>query len=143
MAPPAKECVQNGRDRSQNKRGKPQIVHSLGDHEKCYAFLCRLDSRAFDTIITYIFPFYNPRTLVVFDPGSNFSYMSYFALGFDMVCEYLIIPICVSILVDGSLMVDQSYKSCIMTLLRYGTGVDLIILDIVDCDAIFSMDILF
>lgn len=41
---------------------------------------------------------------------------------------------------DDSLVVDQVYRSYVVALLGYDSRVDLIILDIVDCDVILGMD---
>lgn len=75
---------------------------------------------------------------------SIFSYVfAYFTSSIDSICESLIVPICSSTLVDNSLLVDQVYRSCVVTLLRHNTWVDLIILDMVDFNVILDMDCLF
>lgn len=46
---------------------------------------------------------------------------AYFSLGFDSVCEHLNVLICISILVGDSLVVDQVYKSLVVTFVGHET----------------------
>lgn len=76
---------------------------------------------------------------VLFNLESIFSYVfMYFTLGFDSVTEPLSMPIRVSTPVGDSLVVDQAYRSCVVTFAGRETLVDLLVLDMVDFDAIFE-----
>ncbi|KAH0645033.1 hypothetical protein KY284_032917 [Solanum tuberosum] len=92
----------------------------------------RLEAETSDAMITCIvLIFYRPET-VLFDPGSTFSYVStYFTVGFDLMSTCMLVTINVSTLVDESLVVDRVYRSCLISLARYDTWVDLTILGMV------------
>ena len=78
---------------------------------------------------------------MLFDQGSTFSYVSmYFAVEFDMIYDSMIVPIRVSTPVGKPLVVDRVYRSYLVSLAGYDTWVDLIILGMVDFDAILGMD---
>ena len=78
---------------------------------------------------------------MLFDPGSTFSYVStYFAAKFDMICDSMTVPICVSSPVGKPLVVDQVYRSCLVSFAGYDTWVDLIILGMVNFDVILGME---
>ncbi|WMV38307.1 hypothetical protein MTR67_031692 [Solanum verrucosum] len=72
---------------------------------------------------------------------STFLYVStYFVAGFDMLSDFMPMPIHISTPVGGSLEVDQVYQSCLFPLAKYDTWVDLIILGMVDFDIILGKD---
>ena len=48
--------------------------------------------------------------------------------------------ICVSTLIGDSLVVDQFYRSCVVTINDVDTYADLIFLDMMDFDVILGMD---
>ena len=48
-------------------------------------------------------------------------------------------PICVSTLVDESVIVEKVYRSCLVTFVGRNTHVDLVILEMVDFDVILGM----
>ncbi|WP_368738576.1 hypothetical protein [Corynebacterium parakroppenstedtii] len=86
-------------------------------------------------------PFFHRSVLVLFDPGSTYSYVSsYFSSDFDLLCDCMPIPIHVSTPVGEPLVVDRVYRSCLVSLAGYDTWVDMIILEMVDFDAILGMD---
>ena len=95
----------------------------------CYVFPGRLEVEAFDIVITGIIPVCHRPASVLFDPHSTFSYMStYFSIEFDMICDNMSVPIRVSTPVGEPLVVDQVYRSYIISMAGYNTWVDLIIL---------------
>ena len=72
-----------------------------------------------------------------FDPGSTYSYISvYCAPRLSIIPELLVEPLRVSSPVGDSLVVDQVFRSCVVTIQRRDTRVDLILLDMVDFDLI-------
>ena len=54
--------------------------------------------------------------------------------------KILVEPLRVSTLVGDSLVVDQVFRSCVVTIQRQDTRIDLILLDMVDFDLILGMD---
>ena len=77
---------------------------------------------------------------VLFDPGSIFSYVSSsFATGLDLHCDLIDMPIRVSTPVGKSVIVEKVYRSCLVTFVASNTHVDLVILEMVDFDAILGM----
>ncbi|XP_070036666.1 uncharacterized protein [Nicotiana tomentosiformis] len=78
---------------------------------------------------------------VLFDPGSTYSYVSsYFAPYLDISRESLSSPIYVSMPVGDSFFVDHVYQSCSVVIGDFETRVDLLLLNMVDFDAILGMD---
>ena len=77
---------------------------------------------------------------VLFDPGSTFLYVSSsFAIGLNLHCELLDMPIRVSTLVGESVIVEKVYRSCPVTIMDSNTHVELVILKMVDFDVILGM----
>ena len=64
----------------------------------------------------------------------------YFAAKFDMICDSMTVTIHISTPVGKPLVVDRVYRSCLVSLARYDTWVDFIILRMVDFDVILGMD---
>lgn len=88
-------------------RGSPQ---ANGGRRVCYAVPDRAEVEASDAVITDMVPVCHGSTLVLFDPGSTYYYVStYFASDLDIMCEPLTEPIYVSTPVDESLVVNQVY----------------------------------
>lgn len=70
---------------------------------------------------------------MLFDPGSTYSYMSvYFSLGFDFLYDIIFMTIHVSTPVGDPLVVDQVYRSYLVTLASYETWVDINRFDMVE-----------
>ena len=79
-------------------------------------------------------------TSVLFDPGSTFSYVSSsFAIGLDLYCDLLGMPIRVSTPLSESVIAEKVYRSCLVTFMGSNTHVDLVILEMVDFDVILGM----
>ncbi|XP_070039739.1 uncharacterized protein [Nicotiana tomentosiformis] len=79
--------------------------------------------------------------LVLFDPGSTYSYVSsYFASYLVVSRDSLSAPMYVSTLVGDSFSVDRVYRLCEVTIGSLETSVDLLLLDMVDFDVILGMD---
>lgn len=77
---------------------------------------------------------------VLFDPGSTFSYVfSSFAIGLNLHCELLDMPIRVSTPVGESVIVEKVYRSCLVNFEGSNTYVDLVIFEMVDFDVILGM----
>ena len=120
----------------QHDRGNGQT----GDRAHCYAFPGRSEAETSDVVITGNLLVCDCMASVLFDPGSTFSYVSSsFATGFDLHCDLLDMPIRVSTPVGESVIVEKVYRSCLVTLVRCNTYVDLIILEMVDFDVILGM----
>lgn len=79
-----------------------------GDRAHCYAFTGRSEAETSDVVITGSLLFCDCMALVLFDPGSTFSYVSSsFATGLDLYCGLLDMPIRVSTLVGESVIVEK------------------------------------
>ncbi|WMV08847.1 hypothetical protein MTR67_002232, partial [Solanum verrucosum] len=115
-----------------------------GDRAHCYAFPGRSEAETSDVVITGTLLVCDRMASVLFDPGSTFSYASsLFATGLDLHCDFLDMPIRVSIPVGEFVIVEKVYRSCLVTFVGGETYVDLIILDMVDFDVILGMTWLF
>ncbi|XP_070023112.1 uncharacterized protein [Nicotiana sylvestris] len=80
---------------------------------------------------------------VLFDPGSTYSYVySIFARFLVISPEPLVTPVHVSTPVGNSVVVDQIYRSCVLTFCGFKTRADLLLLDMIDFEVIFGMDCL-
>uniref|UniRef100_M0ZYG3 Polyprotein n=1 Tax=Solanum tuberosum TaxID=4113 RepID=M0ZYG3_SOLTU len=93
--PPTIGGVQSGRGGSHSGRGGSPSgrggahggSQSEGGRTHCYAFPGRPETEASDAVITCIIPVCHRPTIVLFDPGSTYSYVStYFALSLDILC---------------------------------------------------------
>ncbi|XP_015162433.1 uncharacterized protein [Solanum tuberosum] len=114
---------------------------SEGSRSHYYTFPGRLEAKTSDVLIIGIIPVCDRPTIILFDPGSIYSYVStYFASSPYILCEYLDLPVHVSTLVGDSVVADRVYRLCIVTLMGYDTHADLKVLDMVDFDVILGMD---
>ncbi|XP_070025145.1 uncharacterized protein [Nicotiana sylvestris] len=78
---------------------------------------------------------------VLFDPGSTYSYVSsQFAYFLDIPHESLGTHIYVSTSVGESVVVNQIYRSCVVTFCVYETRADLLLLDMISFEVILGMD---
>ncbi|XP_070040451.1 uncharacterized protein [Nicotiana tomentosiformis] len=103
----------------------------------------RPDAVASDVVITCIISACSRDASVLFDPGSTYSYVSsLFAQFLDIPRESLGTPIYVSTPVVDSVLVDQIYRSCVVTFCDYETRADLLLLDMTDFEVILGMDLL-
>ncbi|XP_015081327.1 uncharacterized protein LOC107024922 [Solanum pennellii] len=91
--PPARGGARNGRGGSHSGRGGSPSgrgggrggSQSDGGRSHCYAFRGRPEAEASDAVITGIIPVCHRPATVLFDPGSNYSYVStYFAPSLDI-----------------------------------------------------------
>ncbi|WMV46385.1 hypothetical protein MTR67_039770 [Solanum verrucosum] len=143
--PPTRGGVQSnkgvshsGRSGSPSGRGGPQFE---GGRSHYYAFSGRPEAKTSDVVITSIILVCHRPATILFDPGSTYSYMStYFTSSLDILCESLDLPVHVSTPVGDSVVVDQVYRLCIVTLMGYDTHTDLKVLDVVDFYVILGMD---
>ena len=150
-APPAR-----GRGQGQDRRGGHQGIRGgprggrlggradaqgRGAQAHFYAAPARADAETSDDVITGTVLLCHQPASALFDPGSTFSYVSvYYASRLSMMSEPLVAPLRVSTPVGESLVVDQVFRSCVVTIQRRDTRVDLILLDMVDFDLILGMD---
>ncbi|XP_070026055.1 uncharacterized protein [Nicotiana sylvestris] len=78
---------------------------------------------------------------VLFDLGPTYSYVSSLFAHFLVISlEPLGTPIHVSIPVGDSVVVDQIYRSCMVTFCGFETRADLLLLDMIDFKVILGMD---
>ncbi|XP_070002241.1 uncharacterized protein [Nicotiana sylvestris] len=137
-----------GRHRGGDQAGgrRPTTAQSGGGQPagapaKFYAFLARPDAVASDAVITCIISVCGRDASVLFDPGSTYSnVLSLFAHFMDIPRESLGTPIYVSIPVGDSVVVDQIYRSCVVTLYGYETRADLFLLDMTDFEVILGIE---
>ncbi|XP_070044885.1 uncharacterized protein [Nicotiana tomentosiformis] len=114
---------------------------SGGAPTRFYAFPARPDVVASDAVITSIISVCGRDASVLFDPGSTYSYVSsLFAHFLDIPRESLGTPVYVSTHMGDSVVVDQIYRSCVLTFCGYETREDLLLLDMTDYEFILGMD---
>ncbi|XP_070041029.1 uncharacterized protein [Nicotiana tomentosiformis] len=78
---------------------------------------------------------------ILFDLGSTYSYVSsYFAYCLDMPRVSLVTLVHISTTVGDYVMVDQVYRSCVVTISGFEMRVDFLLLDMVDFDVILGID---
>ncbi|XP_070054465.1 uncharacterized protein [Nicotiana tomentosiformis] len=148
-AQPARGGGQAARDGGQVVRGggHPVRGHPRGGGQSgwaqphFYAFSARPEVESSDAVITTIIPVFHRDVSILFDPGSTYSYVSsYFASYLVMPRESLSAPICVSMRVGDSIIVDHVYRSCVVSIGSFEIRIDLLLLDMVDFDVILGMD---
>ncbi|XP_070045295.1 uncharacterized protein [Nicotiana tomentosiformis] len=129
---------------AQLTRGGRQVGRGCprgGDQARCYVFPGRTKAMASDNFITGIISVCHRDTIVLFDPGSNYLYVSsYFASYLDMPRDFLSTHVYVSTTVRDSTVVDRVYLSCFIIIEGYETRVDLLLLNLMDFDMILGMD---
>ncbi|XP_070003492.1 uncharacterized protein [Nicotiana sylvestris] len=150
-------AVRQPRNRGQTGRGHPRgggqvgrgqlaTIQSVGGQPvnapaRLYAFLARPDKVASDVVITGIISVCGRGASVLFDPGSTYSYVSsLFAHFLDIPRESLGTPVYVFTLVCDSIVVDQIYRSYVVTFYGYETRADLLLLDMTDFEVILGTD---
>ncbi|XP_070002437.1 uncharacterized protein [Nicotiana sylvestris] len=78
---------------------------------------------------------------VLFDPGSTYSYVSYyFSPYLDISRDSLISPVYVSMPAGDSIVMDCLYRLCLIVIGGFETRVDILLLCMVDFDVILGMD---
>ncbi|XP_070049541.1 uncharacterized protein [Nicotiana tomentosiformis] len=98
---------------------------------------------ASDVVITCTVSVCHREASILFDPGSTYLYVSsYFAHYLDLPSESLVSPVCVSIPLGDIITVDHVNRSCVVTIEKLETRVDLLLLSMVDFDVILGMDLL-
>ncbi|XP_070056551.1 uncharacterized protein [Nicotiana tomentosiformis] len=146
-APVAPPVVRPPRSEGHMGRGHPRgggqagASQPIGAPARFYTFLARPDAEASDAVITFIISICGKDASVLFDPGSTYSYVSsLFAHFLGVSRESLSTPVYVSTLVGDSVVVDQMYRSCVVTFCGYETRADLLLLDMTDFEIILGMD---
>lgn len=146
-APVVPPAVRPPRGGGQVGRGHPRGGgqssggQSGGTPARFYAFPARPDAVASDAVITGIISICGRDASVLFDPGSTYSYVSsLFAHYLGVSRESLGTPVYVSTTVGDSIIMDQIYRSCIVTFCGYETRADLLLLDMTDIEIIMGMD---
>ncbi|XP_070057739.1 uncharacterized protein [Nicotiana tomentosiformis] len=133
---------QSVRGGGQSVRGRPRGGGHVGQAQPCcYAFLARPKVESSDAVIIGIISVCHIDASVLFDRGYIYSYVSsYFALHLSMPCDFLDVPVSVSMSFGDSLVVDQVYWSCVITINDFDIVVDLLLLNMVDFEVILGMD---
>ncbi|XP_070002208.1 uncharacterized protein [Nicotiana sylvestris] len=117
------------------------MVQSGRSQLRCYAFPARPEAESSDSIITGNVSVCSRDVSVLFDPGSTYSYVSYYFSSYLVVPrDSLSSPVYVSTRVGDSIMVDHVYHSCVVVIGGLETSIDLLLLDMVDFDVILGMD---
>ncbi|XP_070023193.1 uncharacterized protein [Nicotiana sylvestris] len=143
--PAASSAVRPPKSEGQMGRGRPRGEgQSGGAPARFYAFPARPDVVNSNTVITGIISICSRDASVLFDPGSIYSYVSsLFAHFLGIPCESLGTLVYVSTHVGDSVIVDQIYRSCIVTFFGYDTRADFLLLDLIDFEIILGMDWLY
>ncbi|XP_070049929.1 uncharacterized protein [Nicotiana tomentosiformis] len=146
-APVAAPAVRPPRGGGHVGRGRPKGgVQEGGGHPggapaRFYAFPAKPDAVASDAVITSIISVCGKGALVLFDPGSTYSFVSsLFAHFLDIPREFLGTPVYVSTPVGDSAIVDRIYRSCVVIFCGYETRADLLLLDMTEFEVILGMD---
>ncbi|XP_070029163.1 uncharacterized protein [Nicotiana sylvestris] len=150
IAQPPRGRGQSGRGRprggDQTMRGQSATAQS-GEGQpadapaRFYALPARPDALASDTIITGIISICGRDVFVLFDQGSTYSYVSSLFAHFLVISpEPLGTPIHVSTPMGNSVVVDQIYRSCMVTFCGFETRAELLLLDMIDFEVILGMD---
>ncbi|XP_070014130.1 uncharacterized protein [Nicotiana sylvestris] len=123
-------------------RGRPRGGGQIGGAQpRCYVFPAIPEAKSFDAVIIGSVMVFHRDASVLFDPSSTYSYvLSYFNSYLDMSCDSLSTPIYVSMPIGDSIMVDQVYHACFVTIRSCETRVDLLFLNMMDFDVILGMD---
>ncbi|XP_070036782.1 uncharacterized protein [Nicotiana tomentosiformis] len=133
VAPPTQ--LARGGDRA--GKGRPR----RGGQPRYYTLPARTEAVASDSIISGIVLVCHRYASVLFDPGSTYSYVSYyFAPYLGISHDFLSSSIYVSIPVGDSIVVDRMYRLCLVVLGGFETRVDLLLVSMVDFDIILRMD---
>ncbi|XP_070046332.1 uncharacterized protein [Nicotiana tomentosiformis] len=118
-------------------RGRPR----KGGHDIYYALPARTEAVVSDSVITCIILVCHREALILFDPGSTYSYVSsYFAPYLGVSRDFLSSPVYVSTPVGESIVIDRLYWSCLVVLGGFETRADLLLLIMVDFDIILGID---
>ncbi|XP_070050701.1 uncharacterized protein [Nicotiana tomentosiformis] len=141
---------QTGRGRprggGQEEGGQPVIVQPGGGQPagaptRFYDFPAIPDAVASYAVITGIISICDRDALILFDPGSTYSYVS------SLFAHFLDIPrdssgtlVYVSTPVGDSVVVDRIYRSYVVTFRGYETRADLLLLDVTAFEVILGMD---
>ncbi|XP_070040285.1 uncharacterized protein [Nicotiana tomentosiformis] len=121
--------------------GQPGRGHLGGAPARFYDFPARADVVASGAVIIGTISVCSREASVLFDPGSTYSYVSsLFAHFLGVSRESLGTLSYVSTPVGDSIVVDQIYRSCIVTFYGHETRVDLQLFDIIDFEIILGMD---
>ncbi|XP_070022022.1 uncharacterized protein [Nicotiana sylvestris] len=106
-----------------------------------YALPARPDALASDAFITGIISVGDRDALVLFDPGSTYSYVSSLFAHFLVISpEPLGTPVHVSTPMGDSVIVNRIYRSCVVIFYGLETRSDLLLLDIINFEVILGMD---
>ncbi|XP_070045613.1 uncharacterized protein [Nicotiana tomentosiformis] len=136
-APVTTPPTQPARGGGRAGKGRPKG----GGEARYYALLALTEAIASDSVITGIVLVYHRDALVLFYPGSTYSYVSsYFDPYLGKSHDSLTSPDYVSTSVGDSIVVDRVYRSCLLFLNSFETRVDLLLLNIVDFGIILGMD---
>ncbi|XP_070039553.1 uncharacterized protein [Nicotiana tomentosiformis] len=141
-APALTPPTQPARGWAQAARGRPRGGGRAGGGQaRFFAIPARPDVVASDAVVTGIVLVFHRDASTLFDPGSNYSYVSsYFAHYLDMPRESFISSVRVSTPVGDTIVVDRIYRSFVVTIRGLETRVDILLLSMVDFDVILGMD---
>lgn len=115
--------------------------YDTGGYVQCYPIITRPEVEGSNPIIICIVLGLFRFMIVLFDMGSNLSYMSiYFSSCFDTTFDPLDVIIYVYTPIEDSLLVDQVYTYLIMTFASHETMVNLHFIDMIDFYVIMGMD---
>lgn len=110
-------------------------------HGQFYDIPARLEDETSNAVIIGIIPVCFTPTSPLFNLGSTCFYvLAYFTMDSDSSSEPLAIPIHVSTPIEESLVVDQAYRSYIMTFTMCETWTNLFVLDMIYFDVILFME---
>lgn len=136
-APVATPPAQPARGGGRVCRGCPRG----GGRARYYALPARTDTVVSDSILIVIVLVCHRDALVLFDPGSTYSYVSsYFAPYLGVSHDSLSSLVYVCTPVGDSIVVDRVYQPCLVVLSGFETRANLLLLNMVYFDVILGMD---
>ena len=103
--------------------------------------ITRQEAPAVPDVITGIFTILSYEAIVLVDPGSSCSFISYeFALKSHSTLEFLGYNMCVSMPTGGTVLVNMVIRACPIEIEGRTLHADLIVINLEEFDVILGMD---
>ncbi|KAH0688918.1 hypothetical protein KY289_016276 [Solanum tuberosum] len=149
----APTCAKGGRTHTAKFRGGSRVASpdrdaprgatsgTGGGTNRLYAITSRQEQENSPDVVTGMIKVITLEVYALLDTGSSLSFVTpYVVNNFDVLPEKLCEPFCVSTPIEESILVEQVYRDCVISINHKNTMADLIELDMVDFDVILGMD---